>query len=162
MHFWLADERCVPIDDTERTEKKIKEAIGEKVISKVIFHSPGFGTPIDMTNKYIQELKKNTTFNLAILGIGEDGHTASLFPGNDIGENIDSDDVFPVYNSPKMPSERISLSLNKINQSEHVIFLVSGESKKEIVRKVLCGDSLPASKVRGRNTTNIMNLKVNK
>lgn len=162
IHFWLADERCVSFNDAERTEKTIRESVGELIISKVNFHSPGFGLPIEMANNYIQELSNCKNFKLAILGIGEDGHTASLFPGNDNGESNDSVDVFPVNNSPKMPSKRITLSLNKINQTEHVIFLVSGESKKEIVKKVINGEKLPASKVRGLKTTTIFYLMESK
>ncbi|MCW7466203.1 6-phosphogluconolactonase [Leptospira levettii] len=155
IHFWLADERCVPIDDEMRSEFVIKKAIGQSIINKSTFHGYGSGNALDMAMNYENNLLGVKIFDLAILGIGEDGHTASLFPGNELGLEAGSGFVFPVYNSPKPPSGRVTLTMNKINESEHVMFLLSGEKKREILKKVINGENLPASKVRGKQTTSI-------
>lgn len=155
LHIWLADERCVELQNSERSETMIKKTLGEPILCQAKFHSPGIGNPTQMASEYNQQLTNQSFFDLAVLGIGEDGHTASLFPENDLGQNSSSADVLPIYNSPKFPKERISLSLNKINQSNHVLFLVSGNGKKEIIQKIMAGHVCPASKVRGRYSTKI-------
>ncbi|MCG6152958.1 6-phosphogluconolactonase [Leptospira bandrabouensis] len=155
FHIWLADERCVDLQDSERSETMIKKSLGDPILCQAKFHSPGTGNPTQMASEYNRQLVANEKFDLAILGIGEDGHTASLFPENDLGQNSSSADVLPIYNSPKFPKERISLSLNKINQSNHVLFLVSGNGKKEIIQKIKAGYVCPATKVQGRYSTKV-------
>ncbi|TGK51924.1 6-phosphogluconolactonase [Leptospira kanakyensis] len=161
VNFWLADERSYPKDHPERNETMVKEALGTGVIELSEFQSFSSDNPEDMAKEYEAKLVSVSIFHLAILGIGEDGHTASLFPGNKLGESDSEANVIPVFNSPKAPSERVSLSIKRINDSKHILFLVSGDSKQKIVDRVLKGDDLPAARVSGRKTTEILYLREN-
>lgn len=155
VHFWLADERCVSKDDPDRSETEIKKVLGDRVLKAAIFHSFPEGDPATVANIFEEELKDVTEFTISFLGIGEDGHTASLFPGFNIGEGESSQNILPIYNSPKPPAERVSLSLHCINRSEHVIFLVNGPKKKEIINQVMSGKDFPAAKVHGKLSSQI-------
>lgn len=156
MHFWLADERCVEKSSDDSNERVIKEAIGHEILSKAVFHSYPDGNPNDSALTYGKLLRNVKEFNMSILGIGEDGHTASLFPGNYLGEYEDSPDVIAVFDSPKPPAERMSLSVNRINKSRNILFLATGDSKKRIVESVRSRDlRFPASYIHGIERTEI-------
>ncbi|PJZ86294.1 6-phosphogluconolactonase [Leptospira harrisiae] len=155
IHFWLADERCVLRSNPERSEVEIKRAIGDKILSLATFHSIPEGDPGSVAEQMEGELKKVTHFVFSILGIGADGHTASLFPGFDIGSDLTAPNMIAVYNSPKPPANRVSLSLHCINRSAHVLFLTKGQDKKKIIEAVLLGADLPATKVQGNKSSQI-------
>ena len=91
---------------------------------------------------------------LVLLGLGEDGHTASLFPGRPEVETLDRR-VVAAY-GPKPPPERISLSLGALNSARHVAFLVSGAGKREALAEVLATRgtakaALPAARIAPRD-----------
>ncbi|EMY69554.1 glucosamine-6-phosphate isomerase/6-phosphogluconolactonase [Leptospira vanthielii serovar Holland str. Waz Holland = ATCC 700522] len=157
----MADERSYPKGHPDRNETMVKEALGTGILKLSEFHSFSSDNPEDMVKEYEVKLIGVSMFQLAILGIGEDGHTASLFPGNELGLSPEAPDLLAVYNSPKPPSERVSLSIKKINLSNHILFLVSGKSKQEIVDRVLKGEDLPATKVKGIKTTEMFFLTEN-
>lgn len=161
VNFWLADERSYPKGHPERNETMVKEALGTDILKLSEFHSFSYSNPEDMAKEYEAKLMGVSMFHLAILGIGEDGHTASLFPGNELGESDSAPNLIPVFNSPKPPPERVSLSIKRINHTKHILFLVSGDSKQKIVDGVLKGDDLPATRVSGINTTEIFYLTEN-
>ena len=103
---------------------------------------------------YAAELGQ-TVFDICLLGMGPDGHVASLFPGHpDAGK---SGSVIAVRDSPKPPPERISLTLDVINASREVWFCVSGEDKAEALAQALsdapADDPLPAAKASGTEQT---------
>jgi 6-phosphogluconolactonase len=83
-------------------------------------------------------------FDLVLLGLGEDGHTASLFPGKDWGQEVDSPIALPVFDAPKAPAGRVSLSARRLSQAKQVLFLVTGESKREAVMNWRAGAPIPA------------------
>lgn len=88
-------------------------------------------------------------FDAVLLGIGEDGHTASLFPGRDLKT---SSWVLAVENSPKPPPLRVSFSLPVLANSSHVIFIATGSSKASILKRIIDGDeSLPSALVKPRS-----------
>ncbi|MCW7493165.1 6-phosphogluconolactonase [Leptospira sp. 2 VSF19] len=161
VNFWLADERSYPKGHSDRNETMVKEALGSSILKLSKFHSFSSDNPGEMFKEYETHIMDVSVFHLAILGIGEDGHTASLFPGNDLGESESAPNAIPVFNSTKPPSSRVSLSIKRINQSDHILFLVSGDSKQRIVDRVLKGDDLPATKVKGLKTTEILYLTEN-
>lgn len=93
-------------------------------------------------------------FDLTLIGIGEDGHVASLFPGQNLGLSLDSPSLLPVYNSPKYPSQRISFSMSRINRSLSIFIIAMGEKKSIIINKLIDGNDIPASYIKGiHNTT---------
>ena len=88
-----------------------------------------------------------------LLGMGEDGHTASLFPGQVWGETEDSPDALPIDTAPKPPPERVSLSAARLNRSARVWFLITGPSKRHALRRWESGEALPVTVVQGRQET---------
>jgi 6-phosphogluconolactonase len=98
---------------------------------------------------------ENVDIDLNVLGLGPDGHVASLFPGM---TNIDDQRrVIAIENSPKPPAERISFSMAMINSAEEVWIVAAGESKADAVTKIIEGDlSIPASYVRGNSHTRLI------
>ena len=87
-------------------------------------------------------------FDLVLLGLGEDGHTASLFPGNDWGTTAESADALPVFDAPKPPPERVTLSAARLSRARKVLFLVSGESKRKALADWRSGCAIPAAAIR--------------
>ena len=138
--FW-GDERFVPHTHKDNNYKMVKEALLDKIKipQKNIFPVPTTGWPQDCAQQYEvivkQALGKNTSFDLTLLGLGDDGHTASLFPATKIlGENKKL--VKEVWVDEKQ-TWRISFTYPLINRSREIMFLVTGKSKAAIVKKVL-------------------------
>ena len=153
--FWISDERiCSPLSNDSNNNMIFKELISLIKVenSQINFINTNLNFN-EAVNDYNLRLKQINNFDLVILGIGYDGHTASLFPGNNIGDLAISDDVIGVFNSPKPPSFRITMSANRLSRSTNLLFLVKGNSKKDIVHKFLRGDNLPCNKIRGKNNT---------
>jgi 6-phosphogluconolactonase len=163
ISFYLSDERIFPTPPTSPNFLMIESMLNlDRNNPKYSAQSKLAQMNVkDAVCKYEELISDIVSFNLAILGIGEDGHTASLFPGNDLGASEDSPDVLPVMNSPKPPSTRITLSLNRINKTDHIIFLAKGPSKMKIIHEILNGKDLPATKVKGRISTSIYYLTDN-
>ena len=83
-----------------------------------------------------------------LLGLGEDGHTASLFPGHEWGTAPGSPDTLAVFDAPKPPPQRVSLSAARLSRARQVIFLVSGQSKQRAVAAWRAGKDIPARTIR--------------
>lgn len=153
-YFWLSDER---FDHFNNQNILNIEMINQELFSKINITSDQIHfidtnlSFCDSINKYKEELKTVNTFDLVILGVGEDGHTAGLFPGNHIGEEKNSLDVIGVFNSPKVPKNRITMSANKLSCNERLIFIAKGKTKKNIITKLLNGDDdLPCLKIKSK------------
>lgn len=152
-HLWLGDER-VTNQREELNSQLIKESWLDFLSIKPVLHSiPLEGTIKENISTYSQAIGDLKRFDLALLGIGEDGHTASLFPENDIGLTSDSPDVLYIENAPKLPKYRISLSANCLNRANAILFIAKGREKQKIIDEVRRNERLPCSSVRGRNST---------
>jgi 6-phosphogluconolactonase len=98
---------------------------------------------------------ENVDLDLNILGMGPDGHVASLFPG--IADIDDVRSIFAIADSPKPPAARISFTMKQINSAQEVWMVAAGESKAIAVTKIIEGDiSIPASYVRGNSHTRLI------
>lgn len=157
LHIWWIDDRFVSATSNDRNELQARKAWLDQssVPSENIhpFPSSDDGTIESTARVFAQAFQaRNPQFALVLLGMGEDGHVASLFPeGKAIAEG---EWVVIEGNSPKPPAERLSLSLNALNRASDVVFLVSGIEKAEAIRDVLSGSSrLPAARVQGKNST---------
>lgn len=159
IHFFWVDERFVPRDHVESNFKLLHDALLSKVPvpSKNIHHiDTDASSPFVSAKEYEKELRKIfalagnelPVFDLILLGIGEDGHTASLFPGSKVLEKK-KHLVIAVINN-KLDFARITLTMQVINNSENIVFLVSGKRKATAVKKVLEKSEpyLPASLVK--------------
>ena len=161
VHFWWGDERYVAGNSNDRNANQARVALLNTLAvdeSKIHeFPSTDSGLSVeearDKFEQYIIEAFDSETpsMDLTILGMGPDGHVASLFPGM----LSESNNVVAIHNSPKPPAERLSLSMDVINASKKVIFVVSGIDKAEAVAAVHKDPDceLPAAKVAATGIT---------
>lgn len=154
-HVWYGDERCVAADDPERNSMMAETAwlAASPIPLKNRHAMPAERGARDAADAYSKRLEEVGDFDLVLLGMGEDGHTASLFPGRAWGEAADSADALAVHDSPKPPPERVSLSAARLNRSRRVWFLVSGASKREAMRRWREGERLPVGAIHARMET---------
>ena len=145
-HIYFGDERCAPPTDPARNSHMAFTAwLSYVPISSPHIHSiSGELGPELAAKDYADRLKSVGEFDLVLLGLGEDGHTASLFPGNDWGVSSTAPDAIAVLNAPKPPPERVSLSAFRLSRSREVLFLVSGTSKRDAVSAWRRGENIPA------------------
>lgn len=141
--IYYGDERCLPKTHSERNSLMANEAwLSHVPIPQNRIHAmPAELGPLEGARRYAEILKRVDEFDLVLLGLGEDGHTASLFPE----KKWDEQDAFPVFDSPKPPPERISLSPARLSAARSVFFLVSGESKRQAVSNWRSGKPIPAA-----------------
>jgi 6-phosphogluconolactonase len=139
--FWWGDERFVPPDSAERNARDAREVFLDPVGAVRVHEIPSTADASDVmaaAAAYSDTVRAEGggEFDLVMLGLGPDGHVASLFPGSAL---LDVDDrvAVPVTGSPKPPPERVSLTFPALNRTRAVWFLVSGEAKAEAVRRAL-------------------------
>jgi 6-phosphogluconolactonase len=160
VHFFWGDERCVPPDHPESNFRMAQEALLSKIeVPGVNIHRMrGEEQPQTAAAEYEEELQKFfglksaalPRFDLILLGIGEDGHTASLFPGSEALYETKHLVVAPFV--AKFNSYRLTLTLPVLNNAANVWFLVTGGSKADAVKKVFSPSSdLPAARVNPVN-----------
>ncbi len=145
--FYFGDERCVPATDPASNYRMAWEALHSKVPA-VAHRMPGETCAAESYERLLRQKfgPGVPEFDLIFLGLGEDGHTASLFPGSSaLGER--SRLVVPV-SRPDHP--RLTMTLPVLSAAKAVIFLVSGGSKRPALRQLLGGDDIPAAHVRAR------------
>ena len=166
-HFWWSDERFVPAADPQRNDAAAAllldriHAAPERV-HRAATSDEGIGLE-EGARRYAADLARHAgandvpwpSFDVCLLGVGPDGHVASLFP--DHGEvGILDRAVVPVRDSPKPPPERISMTLPVIRSSRRVWLIVSGADKASAVGLAVAGaseTSVPAAGARGRSRT---------
>ncbi|XP_056426672.1 6-phosphogluconolactonase isoform X3 [Hyla sarda] len=152
----MCDERLVPFSDPESTYGEYKRQLlplGLLSESQFVVIDPSLSVE-DAATDYEKKLREIfpgddlPNFDLLILGIGPDGHTASLFPGHPILEVTDKI-VAPISDSPKPPPERVTLTLPVINAAKTVVFVATGEGKATVLKRILQeeSDPLPAARV---------------
>ncbi len=149
-HLWFGDERCLPRNDPQRNSEMVNRALSSKVAipESQIHIIPAELGPARAAELYAKELKAVSMFDVVLLGMGEDGHTASLFPNGEYSVNSVKDDVLAIYDAVKPPLERVSLNYSKLGHSRKVVFLVTGENKKEALNGWQQGKDLPVSRVK--------------
>jgi 6-phosphogluconolactonase len=146
---YFGDERCAPANDPQRNSRMAREALLDHVpIPRANVHAiPAEAGPIDGAAQYARVLHAVGGFDLVLLGLGEDGHTASLFPGRDWGMGKSSPDALPVLDAPKPPPDRVSLSAARLSRARAVLFMVEGEAKREAIARWRNGETIPAASI---------------
>jgi len=151
---YFGDERCLPIDDPERNSvMATKSWLGQVPMPGSNIHPirAELG-PETAASRYAGIIGRARPFDLVLLGMGEDGHTASLFPGQHPDESVS---VHPVYHAPKPPPARVSLGQAALNDSEEVLILVTGRSKRDAVQRWRAGAGLPVAGICGRHGVDV-------
>lgn len=167
VHFWWGDERWLPSSDSQRNDIQAKRALLEHIAVPPAnvhsFASQDDGAELDSSAEaYAETLARYAVqgaelpkFDITFLGVGPDGHIASLFPDHDEIRVADRT-VVSVHNSPKPPPQRLSLTLKAINSSERVWLVLAGADKASALGLALAGasrDEVPAAGAHGRHRT---------
>lgn len=161
--IWWGDERFVPADSADRNAGLARAAFLDHVgVDPAHVHemasTDSAGSIEDGAATYANDVRANGSgeFEIVMLGVGPDGHVASLFPGHpalDVQDRI----AVPITDSPKPPPQRISLTLAALNRARSVWFLVSGSEKADTVAAALAVDpdphDVPAAGVHGQQET---------
>jgi 6-phosphogluconolactonase len=144
VHFFWGDERCVPVDDMGNSYGQTKKVFLDKVLAPAenVHRIRSDIQPAEASKEYAGTLRAFREapydwprFDLVLLGLGEDGHTASLFPGSPV--DVDSPTLAVTANYQGRPANRVTLTPKVFNAAWRIMFLVSGESKAEILARVL-------------------------
>jgi 6-phosphogluconolactonase len=159
VHVFWADERCVPPDHRESNFKLAYDTLlSATSIPEINIHRvKGEDGPEKAAREYEQDIENyfghdKPVFDLIILGVGKDGHTASIFPGSTTVHETARIAVPVLLDKPGV--SRVTLTLPVINHASHVLVLASGKDKAEVVQEVLAGENLnqyPAGLVHPEN-----------
>ena len=145
VHVFFGDERTVPPDHEDSNYRMAREALLSRVPVSSVHRMRGELDPGEAATLYERELEEffggPPALDLVLLGIGEDGHTASLFPRTPA---LDERDRWAAENPvEKLGTTRITLTIPAINAAKQVVFLVAGEGKAEALKEILEGDTEP-------------------
>ncbi|GAB6069150.1 6-phosphogluconolactonase [Thiomicrorhabdus hydrogeniphila] len=171
-HIYMGDERVLPFNNEERNSQALlthwlnKQQIPAKNIHFINTEAGANKS----AQSYANLIASVDSFNVCLLGMGEDGHTASLFPGHENSDAVQSvfaensensvnqiiEQSAPIIienDSPKPPSQRVSLSYAALTKCDLVIKLITGQSKQNAIQQWLStNDQLPIKKVQGKQT----------
>lgn len=149
--FYWGDERCVPPTDAESCYNQARSVwlAFKPIPEKNIFRIQGELGPEAAAADYAKRLEAATggkrrwpAFDLVLLGLGADGHTASLFPGS--AETGDAPTVAVTAHYQDRPANRVSLTPAVFNDAHHIVFLAVGAEKAAALRETVCGERNPA------------------
>jgi 6-phosphogluconolactonase len=152
--IYYGDERCLSEEHRDRNSVMATRTLLAHV---AIPESQIFTMPAEFGPKLAAEFYQNIVadalpFDMVLLGMGEDGHTASLFPGH---QHNPDDWTHAVYNSPKPPPERVSLSAKALSSTQQLVFIITGANKQEAIRQWRSGQDLPVAAIQPANLVDI-------
>jgi 6-phosphogluconolactonase len=153
--IYFGDERCLPPQDPGRNSTMAVRAWLEHV---PILRDRIHPIPAELGAKaaaqaYARVIERARPFDLVLLGMGEDGHTASLFPGRTYAED---EDVHAVHDAPKPPPDRVSLSRRTLGDAREILILVTGGGKREALRHWQAGEPLPVASIQGPGGVDVL------
>jgi 6-phosphogluconolactonase len=143
LHWYLGDERCYPPGHAERNDTMIRDLLWSRIDAPENNNHPIHAElgPEAAAEAYAALIDSIGHLDLVVLGMGEDGHTASLFPGNAALQ--DTRAAVPVYGAPKPPPQRVSLGLDTLRTAGRRIVLATGAGKRDALQRVNDGENLP-------------------
>jgi 6-phosphogluconolactonase len=159
VDLWWGDERFLPAGDPQRNETQARAAVLDalpldpaRVHPMAASDGPDGDDATAAAARYARELGDRPTFDVLMLGVGEDGHVASLFPGHPVLNETGV--TAATFNSPKPPPTRITLTMPTIQTADEVWLVAAGPDKTKSVGAALNGDeSLPAAHATGTSRT---------
>ena len=148
-HVYFGDERCLPPDHAERNSRMAALAWLDHVAipPDQIHPVPAEMGAQNAASAYAQIVEGIGLFDLVLLGLGEDGHTASLFPDHELGNTPEAPAAIAVFDAPKPPPQRVSLSAYRLGAAYQVMFLVTGVAKLQAVTDWRNGVCVPAAAI---------------
>ncbi|MBI4026136.1 MAG: 6-phosphogluconolactonase [Verrucomicrobia bacterium] len=156
IQWWLGDERWVAPSDSASNERMVRDTLGRNNLTfGDRFHSwHTHPDPAEAAQRYQRELQRivgdPTVFDLILLGLGPDGHTASLFPGTTALQEKERDAVS--CEVPQLKMTRLTLTFPVLDRARQVWFIVRGRKKEAVVTQLLVGGSdIPATRVKAAN-----------
>lgn len=157
-NIYFGDERCLPAEDIHRNSTMASDTwLGSVDIPANQIHvipaELGAGVASML---YAKMLHAVADFDLVLLGLGEDGHTASLFPGHDWGVTATSADVLAIVDAPKPPAQRVTMSAQRLSRTREVLFMVEGETKRDAVSQWQAGAELPVRAIRPETGVDVL------
>jgi 6-phosphogluconolactonase len=144
VHFFWSDERCVPGDDDESNYGMARRKLLDhlKISPGNIHRIRGEENPVYEAGRYSDEVVKYTrkinglpSFDMIILGLGDDGHTASIFPGQEY--LLNSDKICEIAFHPVTKQKRLTLTGNIIRNARNIAFIVTGAKKAPVIEKIM-------------------------
>lgn len=143
IHLYVADERCVEPGNRGRNDAMIDKVLIQptRIEPERFSRIPAELGPIEGAKLYSQTIAPINQFDIALLGVGTDGHIASLFPNHPSIESCER--VVAVENSPKFPSNRVSLGLTMLRGATHRIVVVAGVEKSDLIARIQEGQTPP-------------------
>jgi len=152
VDVFLGDERCVPPDDPDSNHRMVVGTLLDAV-GPVRSDHPMYlgGSPVDAAAAYQALIAPLPDLGLVHLGLGPDGHTASLFPGSDALDDTDPSHLVVANRDPNGVNrhDRLTLTYAAISRARQVVFTVSGASKRDALARIAAGEDLPAARVAG-------------
>jgi 6-phosphogluconolactonase len=165
VHWFIGDERFVPANDSRSNMRMARQSVLDRCAPLVNVHpiATDAASPDEAANRYETELKSfygadkleaaRPLFDVVLMGVGPDGHTASLFPGYPA---VDEKERWVVgvpqaHVEPLVP--RVSLTLPALGSCHEMLFEVVGAGKRAILTRVLAGEDLPAARAHSRGET---------
>jgi 6-phosphogluconolactonase len=155
LNIWFSDERFDAADSPLRNSRPVRDGLTNTSITVHEVASTDSGIDVYEAAHSYQEQLRGVKMDVCILGLGFDGHVASLFPTHWNSQVIEA--AIAVADSPKPPAERVSFSMAFINSSNQVWIIASGESKATAAKAVLGADvSVPAGHVQAAGLTRLI------
>ncbi|MEA3419848.1 MAG: 6-phosphogluconolactonase [Campylobacterota bacterium] len=146
--IYFGDERCLPVDDPDRNSIIADNTFLNSVAIPAanIYPIPSEKGAEVAAKEYEAVVKAAMPFDVVVLGIGEDGHTGSLFPGH---KHPADQLVHPIHNSPKPPPDRVSMSVRALSDAQEILVLATGEGKQDAIKAWKTGKPIPISEIGG-------------
>jgi 6-phosphogluconolactonase len=153
--IYFGDERCLPAADPGRNSTMAAATWLDHVgIPQKNVHSiPAELGAQAAAQRYAPLVAAARPFDMVLLGMGEDGHTASLFPGH---EHPAGEQVHAVSAAPKPPPERVSLSREALSDSHDVLILITGTGKRAAVQRWRAGEDLPIAHITAHDHLRVL------
>ncbi len=153
--IYFGDERCLPADHPHRNSVMVRRcwlqhaSIPERQIHPIPAEQGAEAAAL----AYEPLVRDALPFDLVVSGMGEDGHTASLFPGHDHpADRL----VVPVHDAPKPPADRVSLNLPALNGTQRMLILVTGAAKRAALARWRAGADLPVAALSARQAVDVL------
>ena len=146
--IYFGDERCLSVDDPDRNSIMADRTLLNfvDIPAANVYPIPSEKGAEVAAKEYEAVVKAAIPFDVVLLGIGEDGHTGSLFPGQ---KHPTDELVHPVHNSPKPPLDRVTMSVRALSDAQEVLVLATGEGKQDAIKAWKAGKPVPISEIGG-------------